>query len=85
VSLVVSVAVTHDELADVFGEFVPRRLPDVDILAMQGRFDHKHLLFADLRDLVRPQEIVEVLPVLQDHLLDDVVTEEMVRILIDLD
>ena len=53
-ALVVSVALAHDQLADVFGEFIPRRLPDVGILAMQGRFDHKHLLVADLRDLVRP-------------------------------
>ena len=69
----------------MFGEFVPRRLPDVDTLAMQGRFDHKHLLFADLRDLVRPQEIVKVLSILQDHLLEDVVNAKVVRILSDLD
>ena len=53
-ALVVSVAFAHDELANVFGEFIPGRLPDVGILAMQGRFDHKHLLVTDLRDLVRP-------------------------------
>lgn len=53
-ALVVSVAFAHDELADVFGEFISRRLPDVGILAMQGRFDHKHLLVAVLSDLVRP-------------------------------
>lgn len=52
--LVVSVALAHDELADVFGEFIPGRLPDVGILAMQCRFDHKHLLVAYLRDLVGP-------------------------------
>jgi hypothetical protein len=54
VALVVSVALAHNELADVFGEFIPRRLPDVGVLAMQSRFDHKHLLVAVLRDLVRP-------------------------------
>lgn len=51
--LVVTVTPAHDELADVLGEFVPRRLPDVGIFAMQGSFDQKHFLFADLRDLVR--------------------------------
>ena len=80
-ALVVSVALAHDELADVLGKFIPRRLPYVGILTMQGRFDHKHLLVADLRDLVRPQEIVVVLPVLQDHLLYDVATVKVVSAL----
>ena len=83
--LVVTVALAHDELADVLGEFVPRRLPDLGILAMQGRFDHKHLIFTDLRDLVGSQEIVVILSVLQDHLLDDIVTVYVVRVLSDLD